>query len=293
MRGITMNQQSSFIGESTEGVLYLVPTPIGNLEDMTFRAVRILKEVDMIAAEDTRQTMKLCRHFDIETSLVSYHEHNKRKAGETLIEKIKTGKSIALVSDAGMPAISDPGQDITQECIKKGIKVIALPGANAALTSLVASGLSTERFEFIGFVPRQNKQRQTFLESIKGDQATLIFYESPHRLKETLAAMYKTLGNRNISISRELTKKFEEYQRGTLEQAMIWCETGKIKGEFCIVVEGSQTQEEEDHWWETITIQQHVEHYIGLGMTSKEAIKQVAVERKIQKRIVYADYHQE
>ncbi|WP_227939158.1 16S rRNA (cytidine(1402)-2'-O)-methyltransferase [Alkalihalobacillus deserti] len=288
-----MNQQSSFIGEGTEGLLYLVPTPIGNLEDMTFRAVRILKEVDIIAAEDTRQTMKLCRHFDIETSLVSYHEHNKRKAGEALIEKIKAGKNIALVSDAGMPAISDPGQDLAQECIKEGIKVISLPGANAALTSLIASGLSTERFEFIGFLPRQNKQRQIFLEEIKEDLATLIFYESPHRLKESLTAMYKVLGNRHISISRELTKKFEEYQRGTLEQAVSWCETGTIKGEFCIVVEGCSTQEEKEQWWDTISINQHVEHYLGLGMTSKEAIKQVALERTMQKRLVYAEYHQE
>ncbi len=288
-----MNQQSSFIDDGTVGLLYLVPTPIGNLEDMTFRAVRILKEVDLIAAEDTRQTMKLCRHFDIDTALISYHEHNKRKAGEVLIEKIKAGNSIALVSDAGMPAISDPGQDIAQEAIKEGIKVIALPGANAALTSLVASGLSTERFEFIGFLPRQNKQRQSFLEEIKGDKATLIFYESPHRLKESLSSMYKVLGNRHLSISRELTKKFEEYQRGTLEEAIQWCETGTIKGEFCIVVEGCHTEEVKDEWWEPISMQQHVEHYVGLGMTSKEAIKQVALERNVQKRLVYAEYHQD
>jgi 16S rRNA (cytidine1402-2'-O)-methyltransferase len=288
-----MNEQASFIGEGIAGELYLVPTPIGNLEDMTFRAIRILREVDLIAAEDTRQTMKLCRHFEIETSLVSYHEHNKRKSGEALIDKMKAGKDIALVSDAGMPAISDPGQDLVQLAIKEGIKVISLPGANAALTSLIASGLSTERFEFIGFLPRQNKQRQQFLEAIKQTRATLLFYESPHRLKEALEAMYKVLGNRQITISRELTKKFEEYQRGTIEQAIRWCETGTIKGEFCLVVEGSKEQGEENKWWEALTTVQHVNHYVELGMPSKEAIKQVAKERNVQKRIVYADYHQD
>jgi 16S rRNA (cytidine1402-2'-O)-methyltransferase len=289
-----MKQQSSFIEDGTNGVLYLVPTPIGNLEDMTFRAVRILKEADLIAAEDTRQTMKLCRHFEIDTSLFSYHEHNKRKAGETLIEKMKEGKNIALVSDAGMPAISDPGQDLAQEAIKEGLKVISLPGANAALTSLVASGLSTEQFTFIGFLPRQNKQRQSMLEQIKGHPATLLFYESPHRLKETLDAMYKVLGNRNMTISRELTKKFEEYQRGTIEQAIDWCENGTIKGEFCLVVEGNTEEvEEKDEWWNALTLNQHVNHYVELGMPSKEAIKQVARERNVQKRMVYAEYHQD
>ncbi|KHF38047.1 16S rRNA (cytidine(1402)-2'-O)-methyltransferase [Halalkalibacter okhensis] len=285
-----MNQQTSY-SDSEEGKLYLIPTPIGNLEDMTFRAVRMLKEVDVVAAEDTRQTRKLCNHFDIETTLVSYHEHNKKKAGESLIDLLKAGKQVALVSDAGMPAISDPGQDLVQEALNEGIKVISLPGANAALTSLVASGLSTDRFEFIGFLPRQNKQRLTMLEQLKGNNATLIFYESPHRLKEAIEAMYKILGNRHISISRELTKKFEEYQRGTLEEAITWCETGTIKGEFCLVVEGSSGEEEEDNWWEALTIVQHVNHYIELGMPSKEAIKQTARERNIQKRIVYGEYH--
>ncbi|ARK28429.1 16S rRNA (cytidine(1402)-2'-O)-methyltransferase [Halalkalibacter krulwichiae] len=287
-----MNQQSSFIDGGSEGVLYLVPTPIGNLEDMTFRAIRVLKEVDLIAAEDTRQTMKLCRHFEIDTSLISYHEHNKRKAGEAIIEKLKDGHNIALVSDAGMPAISDPGQELSKQAILEGIRVISLPGANAALTSLIASGLSTDQFKFIGFLPRQNKQRQTVLEELKNDKATLIFYESPHRLKEMLEAMHKVLGNRNIAISRELTKKFEEYQRGTLEEALSWCETGTIKGEFCLVVEGNQMEEEQEQWWDNVTINQHVKHYIELGMSSKDAIKQVAKERNLQKRIVYAEFHQ-
>ncbi|MDT8862628.1 16S rRNA (cytidine(1402)-2'-O)-methyltransferase [Alkalihalobacillus sp. MEB130] len=285
-----MNEQSSY-SDSMEGTLYLIPTPIGNLEDMTFRAVRMLKEVDIVAAEDTRQTRKLFNHFEIDTSLVSYHEHNKRKAGDSLIEQMKAGKQVALVSDAGMPAISDPGQDLVQEALKERLKVIALPGANAALTSLIASGLSTERFEFIGFLPRQNKQRQEFLEQIKGNPTTLIFYESPHRLKEALEAMHKALGNRKISISRELTKKFEEYQRGTIEEAIEWSKTGTVKGEFCLVVEGNQNKEEDDQWWDSLTTLQHVNHYIELGMSSKDAIKQVAKERNIQKRLVYAEYH--
>ncbi|WP_034749727.1 16S rRNA (cytidine(1402)-2'-O)-methyltransferase [Halalkalibacter wakoensis] len=286
-----MNQQISF-SESNEGILYLIPTPIGNLEDMTFRAVRLLKEVDIVAAEDTRQTRKLFNHFEIETPLVSYHEHNKRKAGEGLIHDIKQGKQVALVSDAGMPAISDPGQDLVQEALKEKLKVVALPGANAALTSLIASGLSTEQFQFVGFLPRQTKQRQAVLEQLKGNEATLLFYESPHRIKETIEALHKVFGPRHISISRELTKKFEEYNRGTLEEALQWCETGTIKGEFCLVVEGNLNQEEEeDQWWIPLTLTQHVNHYVEIGMTSKEAIKQVARERNIQKRLVYAEYH--
>ncbi|TWI53246.1 16S rRNA (cytidine(1402)-2'-O)-methyltransferase [Halalkalibacter nanhaiisediminis] len=287
-----MKQQNSFLDEGTEGVLYLVPTPIGNLEDMTYRAVRILKEADLVAAEDTRQTMKLLRHFEIEASLVSYHEHNKEKAGLSLIEHIKNGKVVALVSDAGMPAISDPGQELVREAIEEDIRVIALPGANAALTSLIASGLPTYQFQFIGFLPRQNKQRLELLEQVKQSTATLLFYESPHRLKEALQAMFQVLGNRQVSICRELTKKFEEYQRGTLEEAIEWCEHGMIKGEFCLVVEGRTEEEQADKWWDTLSEIQHVNHYIELGMSSKDAIKQVARERDVSKRDVYAAYHQ-
>ncbi len=287
-----MKQQNSYLPEGVEGVLYLVPTPIGNLEDMTFRAVRILKEADIIAAEDTRQTMKLLRHFDIEASLISYHEHNKEKAGRALIEQIKEGKTVALVSDAGMPAISDPGQELVREAIEENIRVIALPGANAALTSLIASGLPTYQFQFIGFLPRQNKQRIEVLEQVKQSEATLLFYESPHRLKEALEAMFNVLGNRQVSICRELTKKFEEYQRGTLEEALEWCKYGTIKGEFSLVVEGRTEKEEMNKWWDALTVVQHVNHYIELGMSSKDAIKQAAREREVPKRDVYAAYHQ-
>jgi 16S rRNA (cytidine1402-2'-O)-methyltransferase len=286
-----MRQQNSFKDNEGVGSLYLIPTPIGNLEDMTFRAIRLLKESDLVAAEDTRQTMKLFRHFEIETSLISYHEHNKQTAGVSLINEMKQGKQVSLVSDAGMPAISDPGYDLVQLAIQEGISVIAIPGANAALTSLIASGLPTERFQFIGFLPRQKKQRQDILAELKVIQATLMFYEAPHRLKETLQSMYEVLGNRSVCVCRELTKKFEEYQRGTLEEAVQWCEEGTIKGEFCIIVEGVTEVEVVEQWWNSLTLMQHVRHYVSLGIPSKEAIKKVAVEREIPKREVYQAYH--
>lgn len=288
-----MKQQMSYHEDSSKGVLYLVPTPIGNLEDMTFRAVRTLKEVDLIAAEDTRQTRKLCSHFDIHTPLTRYDEHTKGKVGSQLIDQIKEGKSIALVSDAGMPAISDPGQDIVGLAISEEIAVIVLPGANAALTALVASGLSTNEFYYHGFLPRQKKARAAELDKLKSIQASLIFYESPHRLKEALQAMKEVLGNREISIGRELTKKFEEYQRGTLEEALEWVETGTVKGEFVIVVEGTTEEVIEEKWWTDLGVNQHVEHYLSLGLSSKDAIKSVAKEREVPKRDVYQSFHQD
>ncbi|GAF66536.1 tetrapyrrole methylase [Bacillus sp. TS-2] len=288
-----LKEQKSF-SQNDIGQLYLVPTPIGNLDDITFRAIKILKEVDGIACEDTRQTKKLCHYFEIDTPLFSYHEHNKEKAGTQIVEKLKQGQKIAIVSDAGMPAISDPGNDLVQLALdEEEISVIAIPGANAALTSLIASGLSTNRFQFIGFLPRHKKTRQQLLEQIKQNEETLIFYEAPHRLKETLQSLRNELGNRRITICRELTKKFEEYQRGTLEEACTWVESGMIKGEFCLVVEGAtEVEEEADQWWFGLTIHQHVDHYIQLGMMKKEAIKQVAVDRSLQKREVYQIYHQ-
>ncbi|WP_413377031.1 16S rRNA (cytidine(1402)-2'-O)-methyltransferase [Alkalihalobacillus sp. 1P02AB] len=289
-----MKEQTSFKEEGKIGTLYLVPTPIGNLEDMTFRAIRMLKEANVIACEDTRQTKKLCNHYEIETSLFSYHEHNKAKAGEQLLKRLQLGETIALVSDAGMPAISDPGYDLVQLVLKEtDIPVISLPGANAALTSLIASGLPSEQFQFVGFLPRQKKRRQEVLEEIQYHKATLLFYEAPHRLKETLLALYEHLGNRRLSICRELTKRFEEYQRGTLEEALQWVEQGVVKGEFCLVVEGANEEaEQENKWWEALSSVQHVDHYISLGMTSKQAIKQVAEERDEPKREIYQQYHQ-
>jgi 16S rRNA (cytidine1402-2'-O)-methyltransferase len=288
-------QQKSFENEAHKGILYLVPTPIGNLEDMSFRAVRILKEADLIAAEDTRNTKRLCNYFEIQTPVVSYHEHNKESSGEKLIHKIKEGMKIALVSDAGMPAISDPGYELVLAAINEKVTVVPLPGANAALPALIASGLTCQPFYFYGFLNRSKKEKKTELESLKKQTGTLVFYESPHRLKETLTSMYDVLGNRNIAICRELTKKFEEFIRGALEEIIEWANQDEIRGEFCLIVEGadeSKLKQEEINWWETLSIEEHVNHYISeKQIPSKEAIKQTAMDRGISKREVYQAYH--
>lgn len=289
-----MWQQKSFENEGQKGILYLVPTPIGNLEDMSFRAIRILKEADLIAAEDTRNTKKLCNYFEIQTPVVSYHEHNKDTSGEKLIHKVKDGMKIALVSDAGMPAISDPGYELVQAAVDQKITVVPLPGANAALTALIASGLSCQPFYFYGFLSRSKKEKKEELEILKKQKATLVFYESPHRMKETLAIMHEILGNRNIALCRELTKKFEEFIRGSLEEIIEWSNQDEIRGEFCLIVEGAdeQQQEEEISWWEPLTIEEHINHYINSkDMPSKEAIKQTAKDRGLNKREVYQIYH--
>ncbi|MBU8598244.1 16S rRNA (cytidine(1402)-2'-O)-methyltransferase [Shouchella clausii] len=287
-----MKEQKSF--QHAAGCLYLVPTPIGNLEDMTFRGIRILKEADLIAAEDTRQTRKLTAHFDIHTPLVSYHEHNQKQAGADLLAEMEKGKTIALVSDAGMPGISDPGEALAKLCIDAGIPVVALPGANAALTALVASGLPAKQFAFHGFLPRGKKDRKEALARLATAHETMLFYEAPHRLSQTLAAMYEAFGDREIAIGRELTKKFEEYQRGLLSEAVAWTETGTIKGEFCLVVEGAsqQANEEQEQWWASLSETAHVDHYIAIGLSQKDAIKQVAVDRGVPKRQIYQMYHQ-
>ncbi|OIJ17564.1 16S rRNA (cytidine(1402)-2'-O)-methyltransferase [Anaerobacillus alkalilacustris] len=276
-----------------EGALYLVPTPIGNLEDITYRALTILKEVDVIAAEDTRQTKKLCNHFEISTKLVSYHEHNKESSGNKLLEEIRTGKKVALVSDAGMPAISDPGYELVASCIEEEIAVIPLPGANAALPALVASGLPTECFFFYGFLHRQKKEKKKQLEAIAMVKSPIIFYESPHRLKETLQILLDQFGDRKISVCRELTKKFEEFLRGQISEVIEYYEQEDPRGEYCLVVEGSveEFKENEIEWWSELTIIQHIDHYIALKLSSKEAIKQVAKDRGLQKREVYQLYH--
>ena len=290
-----MWQQKSFENEATKGILYLIPTPIGNLEDMSFRAVRLLKEADLIAAEDTRNTKKLCNYFEIDTPVVSYHEHNKETSGDKLIQKVKEGLKIALVSDAGMPAISDPGYELVAAAIREKVTVVPLPGANAALTALIASGLICQPFYFFGFLNRNKKEKRTELEEIKWQSATLIFYESPHRLKETLAIMLDVLGNRKIAICRELTKKYEEFIRGTIEEVIAWTNQDEIRGEFCLIVEGTdQEQEEAPSWWHPLTLEEHVNHYISeKNIPSKEAIKLTAKDRDMNKRDVYQAYHVE
>ena len=289
-----MDIQKSFSQSHDCGVLYLVPTPIGNLEDMTFRAIRILKEADVIAAEDTRNTKKLCNYFEIDTPLVSYHEHNKLKSGPQLIERMKNGETIALVSDAGMPCISDPGYEVMVQALAANIPVIPLPGANAALTGLIASGIAPQPFLFYGFLSRGKKERKEELNQLKVHTSTLIFYEAPHRLKDTLKAMQEVLGNRGIVLTRELTKKFEEFIRTTIDDAIEWAQNNEIRGEFCLIVGGneqSETSDEKD-WWEDLDIKAHVEHYMEeKRLSSKAAIKQVATDRHMPKRDIYQAYH--
>ncbi len=287
-----INRQQSFDQRSHMGTLYLVPTPIGNLEDMTFRAVETLKTADIIAAEDTRQTKKLCHVYQIETQLVSYHEHNKESSGHKILEWLKEGKDVALVSDAGMPTISDPGAEIVRDFIDIGGYVVPLPGANAALTALIASGLPPQPFFFFGFLDRNKRERKKQLDGLKNRQETVIFYESPHRLKETLSAIYEVFGNRRIAVTRELTKKFEEFIRGTVEEVLTWAGEEQVRGEFCLVVEGGgETVAEEAAWWENLSEKEHVEHYISEGFHSKEAIKKAAVDRNVPKRKIYDAYH--
>lgn len=274
--------------------LYLVATPIGNLEDMTMRAIRILKEADIIAAEDTRNTKKLCNYFEIETPLVSYHDHNKEQGGEKLLQFLREGKTVALVSDAGLPCISDPGADIAAKAIEEHFAVVPIPGANAAITALIASGLSPQPFFFYGFLSRHKKDRRDSLELLKRRHETILFYEAPHRLKDTLKDMQMIFGNRHVVMARELTKKFEEFLRGTLDEAIEWANNNEIRGEFCLVVEGNINgeDEEEENWWDQLSIIEHVDQLISNEkLSSKEAIKEVAKVRGLAKREVYQQYH--
>lgn len=285
------SQKSAEVGSAK---LFLVGTPIGNLEDMTFRAIRILQEADMIAAEDTRNTIRLCNHFDIKTPLMSYHEHNLEKGGEKILSLLAEGKTVALVSDAGMPCISDPGNDIAVKAIDEGFDVVPVPGANAALSALVASGLQTQPFLFFGFLSRQKKERNEQLMKLKQKEETLLLYEAPHRLKETVKALSEAFGgSRQVVLARELTKRYEEILRGTLEEAVSWAESNEIRGEFCIVIAGNEDVEEAvENWWKDMSILMHVDMVMEKeDVSSKEAIKLVALERGMSKRDVYQEYH--
>ncbi|WP_226585963.1 16S rRNA (cytidine(1402)-2'-O)-methyltransferase [Halobacillus litoralis] len=289
-----MKIQKSFSQTQTKGTLYIVPTPIGNLEDMTYRSVSILKQVDFIGAEDTRNTKKLLNHFDITTPLVSYHEHNKHTKGPQLIERLLGQEDIAIVSDAGMPGISDPGSDLVERAIDMDIPVVVLPGANAALPALAGSGLPTEEFHFCGFLPRKKKDRKVILDRLKPLQATLVFYESPHRLKEMISHLNEMLGDRKATLARELSKRYEEYVRGSLSELVEWTNEQEIRGEFCVLVEGSGEEEEaeKESWWSHLSVIDHVEHYMNTdNMKNKDAIKQTALDRKLPKREVYQAYH--
>lgn len=273
-----------------KGKLYICGTPIGNLEDMTFRVMKILQTVDYIAAEDTRHTLKLLNHFEIQKGLVSYYQHNQRKQGEKLLADLMAGKNIALVTDAGMPGISDPGQEIIQSCIEADIPFELVPGPTAAMTALVGSGLDTSRFSFEGFLDRDRKKRKERLERIKEEDRTLIFYEAPHRLKETLKDAASVLGDRKAVVARELTKKFEEFKRGTLGELVDWFEQFPPRGELVLMVEGMSQKALEaiqEERFAAQSVEEHLRALMAGGLDKKEAIKQVAKERGLAKREVY------
>lgn len=277
------------MSDNRQGTLYLVPTPIGNLEDMTYRAVRILGEVDAIAAEDTRHTGILLKHFDIRKPLISYHEHNKEEKGAYIIAMLSEGRSVACVSDAGMPAISDPGADLAVKAISEGITVVPLPGPNAALTALIASGLDTRQFTFVGFLPKREKHRGEVLRELSQVKGTLLFYEAPHRLQEVLQDMYDAFGNRSITVARELTKKFETFVRTDLQSFVENLEQLTYKGEFVLVVSGADTVETEaaDISDAPMSYADAVKELIGEGVPKKEAIRQVAKRFNVSRRDVY------
>jgi 16S rRNA (cytidine1402-2'-O)-methyltransferase len=272
------------------GALYLCATPIGNLEDITLRCIRILGEADIIAAEDTRQTIKLLKHFEIRKPLISYHEHNKFEKGPEIVELLKAGKNIALVSDAGMPAISDPGEELVRLCIESGIDIIPIPGPTASLTALIVSGFSTEKFCFEGFLSSNKKDRRERLLKLSSETRTIILYEAPHRLLDTLEAILEQLGDRRISVSREITKKFEETIRDNVSNVISIFKERTIKGEFVIILEGINEKELVDielKKWDNITIEEHIKMYLLQGLDKKEAIRRVAEDRKLPKKEVY------
>ncbi|MBU5477825.1 16S rRNA (cytidine(1402)-2'-O)-methyltransferase [Eubacterium sp. MSJ-13] len=272
------------------GTLYLCATPIGNLEDMTFRVIRTLKEVELIAAEDTRNTIKLLNHFEIKTPMTSYHEYNKIDKAKYLVEKMLSGTNIALVTDAGTPGISDPGEEIVKQAYEAGITVTSLPGACACVTALTLSGLSTRRFAFEAFLPTDKKERKIILESLKTETRTTIIYEAPHHLKATLSELYSYIGDRKITLCKELTKLHETVQQMTIASAIEYYGTTAPKGEYVMVIEGISQQELEEksiQEWEKITIEEHMNKYLTQGMDKKAAMKQVALDRGIPKREVY------
>ena len=274
-----------------QGKLYLCATPIGNLEDMTMRAIRVLREVDLIAAEDTRNSIRLLNHFEIKTPMTSYHEYNRIEKAYTLIEKMREGKNVALITDAGTPGISDPGEDLVRLCYEAGIEVTSLPGACACVTALTLSGLSTRRFCFEAFLPSEKKERAEILEELKTETRTTILYEAPHRLVRTLKELMETLGDGRVTICRELTKKHETAFQTTLASAAAYYEANDPKGECVIVMEGRSRQEmkeEAQKSWEEMSIPDHVDMYEQQGMDRKEAMKRAAKDRGMSKREVYA-----
>ncbi len=272
------------------GTLYLCATPIGNLNDMTARVLSTLAEVDLIAAEDTRNSIKLMNHFEIKTPMTSYHEYNKIEKAEQLVAKLQAGKNIALITDAGTPAISDPGEVLVAKCLEAGVPVTSLPGCCACITALTLSGLPTRRFCFEGFLPADKKEKKFILEELKEETRTIILYEAPHHLKRTLQELYDTLGQRRITLCRELTKKFETVFPTTLEDALVYYEENEPKGEYVLVLEGKSREEilqDEQAKWESMSIEEHMVFYEEQGIDRKSAMKMVATDRGVSKRDIY------
>lgn len=273
-----------------QGKLYLCATPIGNLDDITLRVLNTLKDVDVIAAEDTRHSIKLLNHFEIKTPMTSYHEFNKIEKARYLVEQMKQGVNIALITDAGTPGISDPGEELVKQCYDAGVEVTSLPGPAACVTALTISGMSTRRFCFEAFLPLDKKEKKWILEELKDETRTIIIYEAPHRLVKTLGELKEALGNRRITICRELTKRYEEVFRTTFEDALAFYENQEPKGECVVVIEGksiSEMREELVKSWEEMSIEEHMEHYEDQGIPQKEAMRMVAKDRGISKRDVY------
>lgn len=273
------------------GTLYLCATPIGNLEDITYRVLRTLKEVDLIAAEDTRNSIRLLNHFEIKTPMTSYHEYNKIDKAYQLVAKMREGKNIALITDAGTPGISDPGEDIVRICYEEGIPVTSLPGAAACITALTMSGLPTRRFAFEAFLPKDKKENQAVLEELKTETRTIIIYEAPHHLVRTLQELHDTLGgDRRLTICRELTKRHEEKLQMTLADSLSYYEVNEPRGEYVLIIAGRSREEmkkEEQAGWEALSLEEHMAHYESQGIDRKEAMKRVAKDRGVSKRDIY------
>lgn len=273
------------------GTLYLCATPIGNLEDITYRVLRTLKEVDLIAAEDTRNSIRLLNHFEIKTPMTSYHEYNKIDKAYQLVAKMREGKNIALITDAGTPGISDPGEDIVRICYEEGIPVTSLPGAAACITALTMSGLPTRRFAFEAFLPKDKKEHQAVLEELKTETRTIIIYEAPHHLVRTLQELHDTLGGeRRLTICRELTKRHEEKLQMTLADSLSYYEVNEPRGEYVLIIAGRSREEmkkEEQAGWEALSLEEHMAHYESQGIDRKEAMKRVAKDRGVSKRDIY------
>lgn len=272
------------------GILYLCATPIGNLEDMTYRCVRILKEVDLIAAEDTRNSIKLLNHFEIDTSMTSYHEFNKIEKAHTLLAALKDGKNIAVITDAGTPGISDPGEELVAMCYEEDIEVNAVPGAAACITAVTSSGQACRRFSFEAFLPKDKKERARVLAEMQQETRTMIVYEAPHHLRATLQELYQALGDRSITLCRELTKRYEEKKKMTLAQAVDYYRENDPRGEYVLVIAGKSKEEvmqEEQSRWEDLSIEEHMQIYLDQDYSKKDAMKAVAKDRGVSKRDIY------